>query len=114
MRKTDKKLDKQIRLALTRVCEGALHRIKGFTWLTHQVNYEKFPDSLMIYCIFELNDQLSAFLQSDDEKHLLALIQCELKTLNIQLKPMNKHVIFDTEENCQQHQAGNWAVRLKG
>jgi len=46
MRKTDKKRDNTLRLALTEVCDIALKDIAGFQWLTHCVNYSNFPQSL--------------------------------------------------------------------
>ena len=48
MRKTDKKIDKQIISALTEVCDSALKAFTGFEWLTHRVNYTNFPKSLKI------------------------------------------------------------------
>ena len=35
MRKSDKKIENQLRLTLTDVCETALKRFNGFEWLTH-------------------------------------------------------------------------------
>ena len=43
MTKTDKKRDKAIREALTKACEIALQRNDGFQWLTHEVDYKRFP-----------------------------------------------------------------------
>lgn len=48
MRKTDKKIENNIRISLTKVCEQALKEVDGFLWLTHTVNYSKFPESLQI------------------------------------------------------------------
>ena len=56
MRKTDKKIDNNIRNVLNKVCEQALIEVNGFVWLTHQVNYDKFPASLSVICVFDLND----------------------------------------------------------
>ncbi|WP_194756662.1 hypothetical protein [Aliidiomarina indica] len=52
MRKTDKKLDNQIVKALTGVCEASKNDVSGFDWLTHEVNYQRFPDSLVITLVF--------------------------------------------------------------
>ena len=43
MRKSDKKINNNIRNILNQVCEQALIEVKNFVWLTHLVNYDKFP-----------------------------------------------------------------------
>lgn len=113
MRKSDKKIDNQLRVLLTAVCETALEDIHGFQWLTHDVNYSRFPDSLKIVCVFDNNDNLEHYLQSDNNQQLQSLIKHALVTLDITLKTIANHVLFDTEENCTQQHAGNWARRLK-
>ncbi|EAT12326.1 Fis family transcriptional regulator [Bermanella marisrubri] len=112
MRKTDKKLDNQLRQSLTDVCEIALQELAGFQWLTHTVDYSRFPQSLKIVCVFDMNDELQGYLESD-KKHLLkGLIEAELSSLNITLPNKAKQVIYDTEENCRDQHDGNWSKRL--
>lgn len=112
MRKSDKKIDNQLRIALTDVCENALKNIQGFEWLTHTVNYDNFPKSLKITCIFNHNENLDNYLSSNNNQQLMLLIGAKLKTLNIQLKPIGKHIDYDSEENCNNQHQGNWALRL--
>jgi len=112
MRKTDKKTDNELRLVLTDVCEQALKDIAGFQWLTHLVNYDDYPNSLKIVCVFDTKENLNNYLQSDDNQALVSLIQSEFKTMNIKLKRMVDHISYDTEENCNQQHDGNWALRL--
>jgi len=112
MRKTDKKIDNQLRVVLTDVCETALKEIDGFQWLTHKVNYSNFPHSLKIVCIFDSNELLAAYSESKHPKFLLSLIQQELSEIGIKFKNMANHVIYDTEENCSKTHDGNWANRL--
>lgn len=52
MRKTDKKLERDIIRALTDVCEAAKTTHSGFEWLTHTVDYTKFPESLRVTLVF--------------------------------------------------------------
>lgn len=112
MRKTDKKLDNQLRQSLTDVCEIALQELAGFQWLTHTVDYSRFPQSLKVICVFDTNDELQGYLESD-KKHLLkGLIEAELRNLNIKLPNISMQVIYDTEENCRGQHDGNWAQRL--
>lgn len=112
MRKTDKKLDNQLRQSLTDVCEIALQELAGFQWLTHTVDYSRFPQSLKIICVFDTNDELQGYLESD-KKHLLkGLIEGELRNLNIKLPNISMQVFYDTEESCRDQHDGNWAQRL--
>ncbi|MBU2969414.1 Fis family transcriptional regulator [Pseudoalteromonas sp. C2R02] len=112
MRKTDKKIDNNIRNVLNQACEQALIEVDGFVWLTHQVNYDKFPASLSIVCVFELNDDLIQAKSSSLDVFLVDLIVKKLAPLKIKIKP-EKQIIFDTEENCADEHSGNWQLRLR-
>ena len=109
MRKTDKKIDNALRAALTEACDLALEKHAGFLWLTHFANYQDFPDSLSIVCIFDTNEQLS----KANLKELCAIIKNKLTSIDIKIKNIQQHVIFDTEENCEKENNGNWKVRFK-
>lgn len=110
MRKTDKKLDNTLRLALTDVCDIALKDIIGFQWLTHSVNYSNFPQSLKIICVFDTNENIRYFEQSHYSVTLEELIQTKLG--NITLKNISKHIAYDSEENCHKEHYGQWVKRL--
>jgi len=112
MRKTDKKIDNELRLVLIDVYEQALKDITGFQWLTHLVNYDDYPNSLKVVCVFDTNANLNNYLQSEDNQGLVSLIQSEFKAMDIKLKRMVDHISYDTEENCHQQHHGNWALRL--
>lgn len=112
MRKTDKKIDNQLRLVLTDVCEMALKEIDGFLWLSHLVNYSHFPKNLKVVCIFDTNESLAIFMSQDRRKDLESLIQINLADLAVNLKKVRDHISYDTEENCEREHNGNWAARL--
>ncbi|RPA59303.1 Fis family transcriptional regulator [Shewanella frigidimarina] len=112
MRKTDKKIDNQLREGLTTVCEHALDNYPGFAWITHVVDYMLFPKSLQIICIFDNESLLTQFNQSGDKAVLLTLIQRTLAQYQINLRDINQHVSFDTETACEQQHNGNWALRV--
>ncbi|NRA41756.1 MAG: Fis family transcriptional regulator [Pseudomonadales bacterium] len=112
MRKRDKKIENAICLALTEVCEIALETYAGFSWLTHRVNYQRFPDSLSVICVFDTNAALTQFLAQSHDRDLAALIQQHLAKQQIGLKQPKRQISFDTEENCQQSHQGNWQARL--
>lgn len=52
MKKSDKKIENNLRKALTIACEDIKEIVEDFRWLTHEVTYQKFPQSLMITCYF--------------------------------------------------------------
>ncbi|MEZ8826067.1 Fis family transcriptional regulator [Vibrio amylolyticus] len=112
MRKTDKKLDNQIRETLTLVCDDALEQIAGFQWLTHSVNYDNFPNTLKITCVFDTAEELSNFNGSENKAWLTDLIRQRLGSINVSLKNAGKHITFDTEEACTNENDGNWARQL--
>ncbi|MCK6263428.1 Fis family transcriptional regulator [Vibrio sp. ZSDE26] len=112
MRKTDKKIDNQLRATLTEVCDVLLEENNGFQWLTHSVNYSNFPKSLVITCVFDTNEQLGSFLENNNDNPLLMLVENKLNAVNISIKNVADHVRFDTEENCRDEHSGNWAKRL--
>ena len=112
MRKTDKKIDNQLRLALTDVCEISLKEINGFQWLTHLANYSNFPKSLRIVCVFDTNENLSSFISKDNKIELISLIQVKLHDVDVKVKNVTDHILYDTEENCEKEHNGKWADRL--
>jgi hypothetical protein len=112
MRKTDKKIDNQLRLVLIDVCEVALKEIDGFQWLTHLVNYSNFPKSLKVVCVFDTNEKVSSFISENSQNKLTALIQLKLNAIDINVKNVVDHIYYDTEENCAKENGGNWSARL--
>ena len=63
--KTQKKIDNNVRKALTAACEDCLKDVPGFQWLTHQANYTNFPASLFVTCVFDTDEQLEVQLTAD-------------------------------------------------
>jgi hypothetical protein len=112
MRKTDKKIDKHIRLALTDVCDIALKTFTGFQWLTHLVDYVHFPTSLRVVCIFDRNVHLEEFMAQNHQHELSDLFQKKLLEIGIKLRNIDHHITYDTEENCDRSHNGKWADRL--
>lgn len=110
MRKTDKKLDKQIISVLTEACETALHQFTGFQWLTHCVDYANFPSSLQVVCVFDTNLNLEQLLATDSRDQFNSLISRHLLGADIKIKP--KQISYDSEEACEHLHNGNWSDRL--
>ena len=112
MKKTDKKLEKQLITVLTTLCEQFKTSIDGFIWLTHTVNMKHFNDSLRISCIFETNQQLLVAKNNQNVEQMKKQIAAALSTLNISSKLKNEKVFFDSEENRQLSHSGDWQSRL--
>ncbi|MDX2369554.1 MAG: Fis family transcriptional regulator [Colwellia sp.] len=113
MRKSDKKIDNKVRLALTEVCDTALKNFNGFEWLTHLVNYSNFPKSLKVICVFDTKANLSRFKESNSYHELGSLIQKKLFDMGINLTNITSQISYDTEEDCKTSNNGKWADRLE-
>lgn len=112
MRKTDKKIDNAIRNALTEVCDIALTSVDGFQWLTHEVNYDRFPASVKVVCVFNTDAQLLALKQQEQDVFLYKLVETHLGKVNVVLKDVRGQVQFDSEEACERTHGGKWGLRL--
>lgn len=95
MRKTDKKIENQIREVLTDVCEGSLKDYDGFLWVTHTVKYDSFPQSLNIVCVFETNQDREHFLMGEGQQHVATTIQKAFSKVGIQLKQVDKQISYE-------------------
>lgn len=113
MRKTDKKMDNNIRQALTSVCEIALDQVNGFEWLTHFVSYDDFPGSLTVVCVFDTIDGLAKARAAKDDDLLRSLIKDNLVNVGIALRNIRQHVFFDSEEACANENGGKWHERFR-
>lgn len=90
MRKTDKKTEKKLRQILTELCETTLQEHEGYQWISHEVNYNRFPNSLLIRCMF--TDKQSAQQAKNQGllvqkiKHALAIVDIDLKKTDRQIR----------------------------
>jgi hypothetical protein len=112
MKKSDKKIENSIREALTAVCELALEDVAGFNWITHFVNYNDFPDSLSIVCVFASNDELASVVSTHQNDYLRTLIREKLAAAGIPIANMRHQVSFDTQEACDNQHDGKWHLRF--
>jgi hypothetical protein len=112
MKKTDKKIENTLTKALTEVCEVSLKEVAGFSWITHLVNYRRFPESLAIICVFNTQSELAAAIVTHQDTFMRSLIGEKLRAAGIQVTDIHECVQFDTEEACDQENGGNWQQRL--
>jgi len=101
MRKTDKKIDNQLRNVLTDICNDLLKEFPGFKWVTHIANYSNFPKSLKIICAFDNNTNLDAFNATNAPSTVSQLIQKELLAIGININ--DSHISYDTEASCNKN-----------
>ncbi|WP_070965927.1 Fis family transcriptional regulator [Vibrio sonorensis] len=97
MRKTDKKIENQIREVLTEVCEDTLKSYDGFLWVTHTVKYSSFPESLNIICVFETVQDRAKFLSGEGPYHVSIVIQKAFEKVGVQLKKVDKQISYDVK-----------------
>ncbi|WP_413700945.1 Fis family transcriptional regulator [Psychromonas sp. KJ10-10] len=94
MRKTDKKIDNKLRQVLTDVCDFALENITGYQWISHTVNYSSFPESLIITCVFDNQENA---LQAKQQGELFTLILKALTNISVNLTAPQKQIRFEVE-----------------
>lgn len=112
MKKAAKKLENVFRKGLTDICEHDLKAIDGFQWVTHLVDYDRFPDSLKIVLIFDTEKQVSAFKRSAEKMRIDDRIEMLMSEHNIKLKSVSQHVLYDNETDCALQHNGDWVKRL--
>ena len=92
MKKSDKKIEQNIRESLTQVCEIAQENVEGFEWISHKVHYGNVAGSIQITCMF--TEFRNAKMAKHDE-YLYQLIQQSLSLIDIDIKDIRRHVDFD-------------------
>lgn len=112
--KTEKKIDNNVRLALTAACDQFLEDVPGFQWLTHQANYTNFPASLLVTCVFDTPEQQQQAERNEHATQMRKLIQAKLLKVGVKFKALNQQILFDSEAACTEENDGNWASRLEG
>lgn len=96
---------------LTDACEAAKAELVGFSWLTHEIDYARFPQSLQITWIFETEGQKAA-MRGAGAARIESLTRDALEQAGIDIKALMAPVHLDSEEACQQIDGGNWSRRL--
>ncbi|MGE8068143.1 hypothetical protein [Pseudomonas sp. NPDC089569] len=97
---------------LTEACETAKTEIEGFCWLTHTADTNAFVQTLKVTWVFDTlaNKQLAQ--TSTRKARVFELTATALNEANIDLRPSDHSVRFDSEEECQRSHGGDWSRRL--
>ncbi|MGV8842063.1 MAG: hypothetical protein ACOH2I_02180 [Pseudomonas sp.] len=104
--------ERQLVAGLTQACETGKAEILGFTWLTHQVDYQKCPSSLTVTWIFDTQANRDRALANGQSERMAELTAEAFSEAGISVSTVSAHLAFDSEEQCQRVDAGNWQQRL--
>ncbi len=105
------RIERRLIATLTEACEAAKSEIKGFTWLTHMADLDALAETLKVIWVFEtLADRQLAEVEA--KARIFELTAIALNEAGIDLKLSDRNVRFDSEEECQRAQGGNWQKRL--
>lgn len=105
------RIEHRLITTLTEACETAKGEIKGFTWLTHLADLSALAETLRVIWVFEtLADRKLA--QVDAKARIFELTAIALKEADIDLHLTDRNVRFDSEQECQRMQGGDWQKRL--
>jgi len=94
MKKTHKKIDNNLIKSLTLACEEIKDVTEFFTWLTHEANYDKFPQSLIITCYFSDENALIHVRDSELNTLIRKTIEQQLTSIGINSFNINKQIKY--------------------
>jgi hypothetical protein len=105
------RIERRLIATLTEACETAKTEIKGFTWLTHIADLTALAETLRVVWVFETPaDKQLALAQA--KARVFELTTIALNEADIDLNLTDRHVHFDSEEECARAHGGNWQKRL--
>ncbi|MDZ4186243.1 MAG: hypothetical protein U1D97_14865 [Desulfuromonadales bacterium] len=91
-------IERELIRTLTLACETAKSEIVGFQWLTHEVDYERFPQSLRVIWMFDSEASRARALASSDKARMLALTLGAFDEVGISVSNIAEHVAFSVEQ----------------
>ncbi|PKM27158.1 MAG: hypothetical protein CVV08_22875 [Gammaproteobacteria bacterium HGW-Gammaproteobacteria-12] len=94
-------IERELIRTLTLACETAKSEIVGFQWLTHEVDYERFPQSLRVTWMFDSEASRARALASPDKARMLALTQAAFDEVGISVSSIAEHVAFSVERQTR-------------
>lgn len=105
-------IERELARALTAACESAKSEIVGFEWLTHRVNYARFPESLIVTWVFDRDSHLDQASTGQAKARMQALTLAAFDEIGISVKDIARHVEFDSQQRCDAQHGGDWAARI--
>lgn len=104
--------ERRLIAALTQACEAGKAELVGFVWLTHRVDYQKLRGSLLVTWVFDTEANRELALARGQAQLMADLTANAFSDAGILVSPVSNHLAFDSEEQCQRIDAGNWEQRL--
>ncbi len=111
MKRNEMKTENSIVKALNDVCETLKKESEGFSWLTHFVDYSKFPQSLKLVFVFDTNQNLEGAKNTTTFQTIFQLTETRLSGEGIYIKNIHKSLFFDTEENGADYENEKWSKK---
>ena len=105
------RIERQLIVTLTDACETAKDEIKGFIWLTHTADLSALAETLKVIWVFETEADRE-LAQVNAKMRIFELTAIALSEADIDLKPSDRTVRFDSEQACQRIHGGDWNARL--
>jgi len=106
------RIERTLAATLTDACEAGKAEIVGFQWLTHDVDYQRFPASLRVIWVFTSQAEQDAAIAKGQDRLMQQLTAAALQAAAIQLDTPAAHVHVDNEQQCLRVDGGNWQQRL--
>ena len=106
------RIERTLAATLTDACEAGKAEIVGFEWLTHDVDYQRFPASLRVIWVFASQAEQDAAIAKGQERLMQALTAAALQAADIALENPAVQVRLDNEQQCLRVDGGNWQQRL--
>ncbi|WP_290652649.1 hypothetical protein [Aquisalimonas sp.] len=107
-----KRLEERLSAMLGKACEAAREELSGFQWVTHVLDYDDPQRSIQVVWVFDSNDHLANALRQGHDAYLTHLTSEAFEAAGLQVTDVQRHVSFDSEEECTRVHAGDWRVRL--
>ena len=106
------RMERQVSSCLTQACEAGKAEIVGFSWLTHEVDYARFPESLQVTWVFATEAQRALAIGTGQGARMQALTRAALAEAGVDMDALIAPVRFDSEEACKRNDGGDWQRRL--
>lgn len=91
-------MERELARTLTIACETAKSEIVGFQWLTHDVDYERFPQSLKVTWVFDTQASKESAIASPDKARMHDLTLAAFEEVGITVSNIAAHVEFRSEQ----------------
>jgi len=111
-RRDHSRIERCLIASLTDACETAKAEIVGFDWLTHEADYQSFTQSLRVIWVFDTKANKDRALAAGLDTRMVELTSTAFDKAGVTAPNIERHVFFDSEQECTASQGGDWVKRL--